>query len=151
LGVDGEFYKTKDIHIHAPENAVPKDGPSAGVTITTAIVSALTGKRVRRDIAMTGEVTIRGRVLKIGGLREKAMAAHRGGIKTVFIPKENVADLSELDDTVRTKLNFIPVQNVTEILNYAFVSENLTDENSDAFTEKINFIPEKTAIRSTAQ
>lgn len=151
LGVDSDFYKTKDIHIHAPENAVPKDGPSAGVTITTAIVSALTGKKVRRDIAMTGEVTIRGRVLKIGGLREKAMAAHRSGINTVFIPKENVADLSQLDDTVRTQLNFVPVQNVTEILNDAFVHENLTDEKSDAFSSKINFIPEKSVIRSTAQ
>ena len=151
LGVDGDFYKTKDIHIHAPENAVPKDGPSAGVTITTAIVSALTGKRVRRDIAMTGEVTIRGRVLKIGGLREKAMAAHRGGVKTVFIPKDNVADLSELDDTVRSQLSFVPVQNVTEILNYAFANEKISDEKSGAFTDKINYIPEKSAIRSTAQ
>jgi len=151
LGVNGDFYKTKDIHIHAPENAVPKDGPSAGVTITTAIVSALTGKRVRRDIAMTGEVTIRGRVLKIGGLREKAMAAHRGGIKTVFIPKENVADLSELDDTVRAQLDFVPVQNITEILNNAFANESINSEKNDVFTDKINFIPEKSAIRSTAQ
>jgi ATP-dependent Lon protease len=100
---------------------------------------------------MTGEVTIRGRVLKIGGLREKAMAAHRGGIKTVFIPKENVADLSELDDTVRAQLDFVPVQNVTEILNNAFANESINSEKNDVFTDKINFIPEKSAIRSTAQ
>ncbi len=151
LGVNGDFYKTKDIHIHAPENAVPKDGPSAGVTITTALVSALTGKKVRRDIAMTGEVTIRGRVLKIGGLREKSMAAHRGGIKTVFIPKENLADLKELDETVRAQLKFVPVTNVTEILDAAFVKESAAAEIKAEFMNKLNFAPKEAAIRSSAQ
>ncbi len=150
-GVDSNFYKTKDIHIHAPENAVPKDGPSAGVALTTALVSALTGKKIRRDIAMTGEVTIRGRVLKIGGLREKAMAAHRGGVSTVFIPKENLADLTELDETVKAQLKFIPVDNVVEILDAAFVKEIASADSNSSFTDKINFIPEKSAIRSTAQ
>ncbi len=119
LGIDGDFYKTKDIHIHATEGAVPKDGPSAGITIVTAVASALTGIPVRRDIAMTGEVTIRGRVLPIGGLREKTMAAYKCGIKTVIIPRENVKDLEKIDDKVRAALNFIPVSNASEVLNAA--------------------------------
>ena len=122
-GIDAMFYKNKDIHIHATEAAVPKDGPSAGVTMVTALVSALTGKKIRRDIAMTGEVTLRGRVLKIGGLREKSMAAYRGGVKTVFIPKENLADLEEIDSVVKENVRFIPVSYAEEILNYAFAEE----------------------------
>lgn len=122
-GIASDFYKCKDIHIHATEAAVPKDGPSAGVTIITAIVSALTGKKIRRDIAMTGEVTLRGRVLPIGGLREKSMAAYRGGVKTVFIPKANIADLEEVDGIVKENIRFIPVSNVEEILNCALVDD----------------------------
>ena len=120
-GIDSEFYKTKDIHIHATEAAVPKDGPSAGVTITTALISALTGKEVRRDIAMTGEVTIRGRVLAIGGLKEKSMAAYTGGVKTVFIPKDNIPDLEEVDKTVRENVKFVPVSYVGEIIDNALL------------------------------
>ncbi len=116
LGVDANFYKEKDIHIHFPEGAVPKDGPSAGVTITTAMVSALTGIPVRGDVAMTGEVTLRGRVLPIGGLREKSMAALRNGIHTVIIPQDNEADLEEIDQTVRSALHFIPVSHVDQVL-----------------------------------
>ena len=97
-GIDPDFYKNKDIHIHAPEGAVPKDGPSAGVTLCTALVSALTGIPVRREVAMTGEVTLRGRVLAIGGLKEKTMAAYRAGVKTVLIPEENLPDLEEVDE-----------------------------------------------------
>lgn len=118
-GIDEEFYKNTDIHIHATEAAVPKDGPSAGVTITTALVSALTGREIKRDIAMTGEVTIRGRVLPIGGLKEKSMAAYRGGVKTVFIPKANLPDLDEVDETVKENLRFIPVGSVGEIIDLA--------------------------------
>lgn len=121
-GIDEDFYKTKDIHIHATEAAVPKDGPSAGVTITTALISALTGREIRRDIAMTGEVTIRGRVLAIGGLKQKAMAAYRGGVKTVFIPKDNIPDLDEVDKTVRENVRFVPVSFVDEIISEALVS-----------------------------
>lgn len=109
-GISPDFYEKKDLHIHAPEGAVPKDGPSAGITICTAIVSALTGRPVRRDIAMTGEISIRGRVLAIGGLKEKTMAALRHGIKTVIIPADNEKDLSEIDQTVRQALSFITVQ-----------------------------------------
>lgn len=118
-GIDPDFYKTCDIHIHATEAAVPKDGPSAGVTITTALISALTGREVKRDVAMTGEVTIRGRVLPIGGLKEKSMAAYRGGVKTVFIPKENEPDIDEVDETVRKGLKFVPVSYVGEIIESA--------------------------------
>ncbi len=120
--INPDFYKSKDIHIHATESAVPKDGPSAGVTITTALVSALTGYPVRRDIALTGEVTIRGRVLPIGGLREKAMAAYTGGVKTVFIPKENIPDIDDVDETVRENIKFIPASRVEEIIDSCLVT-----------------------------
>ena len=123
-GIDEDFYKNNDIHIHATEAAVPKDGPSAGVTITTGLISALTGREVRRDIAMTGEVTIRGRVLPIGGLKEKSMAAYRGGVKTVFIPKENIPDLDEVDETVRANVEFIPVSYVSDIIDAALISHD---------------------------
>ena len=119
LGVDPDFYKNKDIHIHFPEGAVPKDGPSAGITVTVALISALTGTPVRRDVAMTGEITLRGRVLPIGGLREKTMAALRAGIHTVIIPEDNVPDLSEIDQTVRQKLHFVSTDQVDRILDVA--------------------------------
>lgn len=119
LGIPVDFYKTRDIHVHFPEGAVPKDGPSAGVTVCTAMVSALTGTPVRRDIAMTGEITLRGRVLPIGGLREKSMAAYRMGVKTVFIPEENRKDLEEVDDVVKEHVAFVPVSHVGEILQRA--------------------------------
>lgn len=121
LGIDSEFYKTKDIHIHVPEGAVPKDGPSAGVTIITALASELSGKPVRRDIAMTGEVTLRGRVLAIGGLKEKTMAAYKAGVHTVCIPSENQRDLSEIDPLVRENLEFISCSNVDQVLKAAIV------------------------------
>ena len=116
LGIDPEFYKNKDIHIHFPEGAVPKDGPSAGVAIATAVVSALTGRKVRSSVAMTGEVTLRGRVLAIGGLKEKTMAAKRNGIRTVLIPKENLRDLAEIDPVVREALRFVPAESVDTVL-----------------------------------
>ncbi len=119
LGVPSDFYKTKDIHVHFPEGAVPKDGPSAGVTVCTAIVSALTGHSVRRDVAMTGEISIRGRVLAIGGLKEKTMAAMRHGIHTVIIPKDNEKDLEEIDQTVRCALHFVTAQTVDTVLKTA--------------------------------
>ncbi len=121
LGVPEDFYKTRDIHVHFPEGAVPKDGPSAGVTVCTAMVSALTGAKVRRDVAMTGEISIRGRVLPIGGLKEKTMAALRHGVRTVIIPKDNERDLQEIDQTVRGALNFITAQTVDTVLDAALL------------------------------
>ena len=138
LGVEQDFYKSKDIHIHFPEGAVPKDGPSAGVTVCTAVVSALTGLTVRRDVAMTGEISIRGRVLPIGGLKEKTMAALRHGIRTVIIPKANERDLQEIDQTVRKSLNFITAESVETVLEAALnrqsemVPPMLTDLPGDA-------------------
>ena len=119
FGIADDFYKTKDIHVHFPEGAIPKDGPSAGVTVCTAIVSALTGAPVRRDIAMTGEISIRGRVLPIGGLKEKTMAALRRGIKTVIIPQDNEKDLEEIDQTVRRALQFITVEHADAVIDAA--------------------------------
>ena len=119
LGVDPDFYKNKDIHIHAPEGAVPKDGPSAGITMATAIYSALSSTPVRHDVAMTGEITLRGKVLAIGGLKEKSMAAFKNGIDTVFIPKQNERDISEFDQVIKDKINFIAVENFTEVISGA--------------------------------
>ena len=121
LNIDSKFFDTNDIHIHVPEGAVPKDGPSAGVTLTTAIVSALTNTPVYRDIAMTGEVTLRGNVLPIGGLREKSLAAHRVGIKKVLIPKNNIRDLDDVPETVKKAITFIPVETVSQVLKEALV------------------------------
>ena len=124
LGVAPDFYKTKDIHVHFPEGAVPKDGPSAGVTVCTAMVSALTGTPVRRDVAMTGEISLRGRVMQIGGLKEKTMAALRHGISTVIIPQDNLRDLEEIDQTVRNSLNFVAARTVDTVLETALVRAN---------------------------
>ena len=121
LGIEHDFYKTKDIHIHFPEGAVPKDGPSAGITVTIALISALTGAPVRHDVAMTGEITLRGRVLPIGGLREKTRAAMRAGVKTVIIPADNEADLENIDQTVRRALEFVPTDHVDKVLDVALI------------------------------
>ncbi|MBO7698903.1 MAG: AAA family ATPase, partial [Erysipelotrichaceae bacterium] len=117
-----ELFEKNDIHIHVPEGAVPKDGPSAGVTITTAIVSALTKKPVKKDLAMTGEVTLRGNVLPIGGLKEKSLAAHRSGIKTIIIPKGNIKDLDEIPDEVKNDITYIPVEKVDQVIQEAIIN-----------------------------
>lgn len=119
LGIDGDFHKKQDIHIHVPEGAVPKDGPSAGVTLTTALVSALTNNPIRGDVAMTGEVTLRGRVLPIGGLREKAMAAYTHKMRTVIIPKGNVPSIAEVDDAVKEGIEFVPAETISIVLQTA--------------------------------
>ena len=119
LGIEPPMFEKKDIHVHVPEGATPKDGPSAGVAMVSAIVSVMTGIPVRRDVAMTGEITLRGRVLPIGGLKEKLLAAHRGGIKTVLIPEENAKDLTEIADTIKSGLEIIPVSRMDEVLKHA--------------------------------
>lgn len=129
--IDPEFYKTKDLHIHAPEGAVPKDGPSAGVTMTTALVSALSGIPVKREVAMTGEITLHGKVLPIGGLREKSMAAYKAKVKTVIIPYENKPDLEEVDDVVKENVRFIPVKNIEAVLDNALIKTNTAAFEAD--------------------
>lgn len=121
LGINPDIFTTDDIHIHVPEGAVPKDGPSAGVTLTTGIVSALTNKPVDATLGMTGEVTLRGTVLPIGGLREKSIAAHRSGLKTIIIPYENQRDIDDIPEEVKKDLTIIPVKNVMEVINRAII------------------------------
>lgn len=142
-GIDKNFYKTKDIHIHVPEGAVPKDGPSAGVTMTTSLISALSGLRVRHDIAMTGEITLTGRVLAIGGLREKSTAAYTMGIRTLLIPKENMRDIAELDEVVRNEVTFIPCETLDDVLKNALVypAEKISAAENDKKDEKGESIP----------
>lgn len=125
LGIDSNFYKDMDIHIHIPEGAVPKDGPSAGITMATAMISALTNQPVRNDVGMTGEITLRGRVLPIGGLKEKILAAKAAGIKTVILPIDNEKDLNELSNSIKENMEFVLVKNMEEVLNHAIIKENL--------------------------
>jgi len=124
LGLEKHFYQKLDTHIHVPEGAIPKDGPSAGITMATAITSALLKVPVRSDLAMTGEITLRGRVLPIGGLKEKTLAAHRAGIKTILIPKENEKDLKEIPDKILKSLDIVLVEHMDEVLKRALVLED---------------------------
>ena len=121
LKLPADFYEANDIHIHLPEGAVPKDGPSAGITMVTAMVSALTGRKVRSDVAMTGEITLRGSVLPIGGLKEKVLAAFREGMKTIILPKDNERDIEDIPECVREKLEFVPVSSMDEVLQTALL------------------------------
>ena len=121
LGLESDFYKKSDLHIHVPEGAVPKDGPSAGVTITCALASALTGRPARQDVAMTGEITLRGKVLPIGGVKEKVLAAHRMGIHTVLLPKDNECDLEEIPGDVRQSLDLRLIGSVDQALDAVLV------------------------------
>ena len=144
-GIPSDFYKTKDIHIHFPEGAVPKDGPSAGITMVTALVSALTGRAVRHDVAMTGEISLRGKVLPIGGLKEKTMAAYSAGAKTVLIPQENLRDLEEIDPLARENLRFIPCRTADEVLSNALLPVEPTlrrTESSEKAQHAPVFIPQ---------
>ena len=135
LGIDPSFYKDKDIHIHAPEGAVPKDGPSAGVTMTTALVSALTNRPVKADVAMTGEISLRGNVMAIGGLKEKSMAAYKNKMKTVLIPQDNVPDLEKVDEVVKKNIKFIPVSTLDEVLNLALTKPKKSQKDKRKVVE----------------
>ena len=123
LGIDKEFYKNYDLHLHIPEGATPKDGPSAGVTMCTAMISTLTGIPVRKDIAMTGEITLRGNVLPVGGIREKVMAAHRAGIRKVLIPRDNEPDIQERPEAVRNDMEFVLLDTVNDALDQVMVKK----------------------------
>ena len=123
LGLEKNFYETCDIHIHVPEGAVPKDGPSAGVTIATAMISALTGTKVRKDVAMTGEMTLRGKVLAIGGVKEKVLAAHRAGSRVIILPEENRKDIDDIPANIRKELEFHLVSHLDEVLALALLKE----------------------------
>lgn len=127
-GIASDFHEKLDIHIHIPEGAIPKDGPSAGITMATAVLSALSGIPVKRDVAMTGEITLRGRVLPIGGLKEKSLAARRAGVKTILYPFDNTKDLEEIPETVRAKMNFIPVKTMEDVLKYALVRSQTNED-----------------------
>ena len=120
LGIAREFFKDHDIHVHFPAGAIPKDGPSAGVTIAVSLISLLSGRRVRSDLAMTGEITLRGRVLPVGGIKEKVLAAHRAGIKRIVLPKRNLKDLEDIPEQIRKELTFIPVETLGEVIEAAF-------------------------------
>ena len=121
FNINEELFENWNVHVHVPEGAIPKDGPSAGITMVTSLVSAFTQRKVKKNLAMTGEITLRGRVLAIGGLREKSMAAYREGMKTVLIPKDNEPDLYEVDDEVKKNLTFLPMQSLTQVLNAALL------------------------------
>jgi ATP-dependent Lon protease len=148
FGINPRLFEKRDIHVHVPEAATPKDGPSAGVGMVTTIVSALTENPIRKDIAMTGEVTLRGRVLEIGGLKEKMLAALRGGIKTVLIPQDNAKDLSEIPDDIKGGLTVIPVSHIDEVLKHALINplvpiewDDLADlmiETKDTDTDRVS-------------
>ena len=147
LGITDDLFEKRDIHIHVPDGATPKDGPSAGIAMTTAFVSALTGIPVRADVAMTGEITLRGEVTAIGGLKEKLLAAHRGGIKTVLIPEENVKDLQDIPENVKSQIEIVPVKWIDKVLEVALERQPtaLPDEEAKPVEAK----PEVQAAGST--
>ena len=148
LGIKDELFEKRDIHIHVPDGATPKDGPSAGAAMTTAFVSAMTGIPVRADVAMTGEITLRGEVTAIGGLKEKLLAAHRGGIKTVIIPEENAKDLQEIPENVKNQLEIIPVKWIDRVLEIALerMPEALPDEEPAKVEVKTDVVAPVAAV-----
>ena len=134
--IEDDFHEKHDIHVHVPEGATPKDGPSAGIAMCTAMVSSFTGIPVRADVAMTGEITLRGQVLAIGGLKEKLLAAHRGGIKTIIIPQENEKDLKEIPENIKADLKIVPVKWIDEVLEQALAYSPESDEHKEKMSQK---------------
>jgi ATP-dependent Lon protease len=146
FGIEPPLFEKRDIHVHVPEGATPKDGPSAGVAMVTAIVSVMTGIPARKDVAMTGEITLRGRVLPIGGLKEKLLAALRGGIKTVLIPEDNAKDLAEIPDNVKSGLEIIPVSRMDEVLKHALVRAPVPIEWDESKAQETPVVPDEEPV-----
>jgi ATP-dependent Lon protease len=147
FGLENEVYEQVDIHIHIPEGAIPKDGPSAGITICTALISAFTGRAVLRDVGMTGEITLRGRILPVGGVREKVLAAHRAGLKTVILPKRNLKDLIDVPKRARSELNIIPVELMDQVLTIALAPTPQAEAKSHPRRRKL--VPEQNELTQT--
>jgi ATP-dependent Lon protease len=137
LGIDPEEFDRLDIHVHLPEGAIPKDGPSAGITLATAMISALTQRKVRRDVAMTGEITLRGRVLPVGGIREKILTAHRAGVKSVLLPKRNEKDLAEIPKRLLRDLNLVLVRHMDEVLEQALLAAQNPSRESPSGSDEV--------------
>ena len=148
LGIDPSFYENTDVHIHVPDGATPKDGPSAGIGMCTAVASVLSKIPVRADVAMTGEITLRGEVLKIGGLKEKLLAARRGGIKAVLIPQGNVRDLKEIPDNIKDELEIKPVKWIDEVLDQVLTSQPVPWEKEVEIPEKVSSKKKETSKKS---
>ena len=145
LGVESRFYQKYDIHLHLPAGAIPKDGPSAGITMATALISALTKRATRRDVAMTGEITLRGRVLPIGGVKEKVLAAHRAGIKT-FIPKRNLKDLNDVPREIINELHFVPVESMDDVIAVALHAPTISKEEQEVMPLPIKNVQARRAL-----
>ena len=150
LGVESRFYEKYDIHLHLPAGSIPKDGPSAGITMATALISALTKRATRRDVAMTGEITLRGRVLPIGGVKEKVLAAHRAGIKTFILPKRNLNDLNDVPREVINELHFVPVERMDDVIAVALHVPTLSKDELEVLPIPMKTVKARRAITPKA-
>jgi len=151
LGIDNAYFSERDFHVHVPEGATPKDGPSAGIGMCTALISAATNIPVRSNVAMTGEITLRGEVLPIGGLKEKLLAAHRGAIKTVIIPHENEKDLADISDEIKADLNIKPVKWIDEVLELALTSMPIVDDKASSAKKSVSSADDSTRSETPAR